>query len=259
MRIECNNTVDFVDGWSAEALRQMVGDAHSIVMTAHTNADGDAVGSLTAMYAILSHVSNAKLTPMLPDGCPDDLLWPPHTDLILNGKKESDCCRKAIEEADLIICMDVSTLDRTGVLADSLKASKAKRVLFDHHINPAHEYFDLVVSDPEISSTCELIFWAMSATFGREAIIPDAAKSLFTGICTDTGTFSYSNRQKSVYLAAAELSQMGIDPMDINRQIKNVFTVNRLKFFGYAMSQLLEVYPEKEAAVMVIKKEDMGN
>lgn len=257
MRIECNNTVDFVDGWSAEALRRMVGDAHSIVMTAHTNADGDAVGSLTAMYAILSHVSNAKLTPMLPDGCPNDLLWLPHTNLILNGKKEGDCCRKAIEEADLIICMDVSTLDRTGVLADSLKASKAKRVLFDHHENPDRGSFDLVVSDPEISSTCELIFWAISTAFGRETIGADAAKSLFTGICTDTGTFSYSNRQKSVYLAAAELSQMGIDPMDINRQIKNVFTVNRLKFFGYAMSQLLEVYPEEEAAVMVIKKEDM--
>ena len=257
MKIECNNTVGFVDGWSVEELRQMVANAHSIVMTAHTNADGDAVGSLTAMYAILSHVSCAKLTPMLPDGCPDDLLWLPHTDIILNGKTGGDRCSKAIAEADLIVCMDLSTLDRTGVLADSLRATKVPRILFDHHINPARESFDIVVSDPDISSTCELIFWAISATFGREAIDADAAKSLFTGICTDTGTFSYSNRQKSVYLAAAELSQMGVDPMDINHQIKNVFTVNRLKFFGHAMSELLEVYPEKEAAVMVIRKEDM--
>ena len=88
MKIECNNTVDFVDGWSAEGLRRAVGEAGSIVMTAHSNADGDAVGSLTAMYAILSRVCQAKLTPMLPDGCPDDLLWLPYTDVILNGKKD---------------------------------------------------------------------------------------------------------------------------------------------------------------------------
>lgn len=257
MKIECNNTVDFVDGWSAEALRQLIGGVGHIVMTAHTNADGDAVGSLTAMYAILSHVANAKLTPMLPDGCPDDLLWLPHTDMILNAKNDGDCCLKAIAGADLIICMDVSSFERTGVLADWLKASTAPKILFDHHIDPDRDCFDIVVSNPDISSTCELIFWALGATFGRESITTDAAQSIFTGICTDTGTFSYSNRQKSVYLAAAELSQMGIDPMEINRQIKNVFTVKRLKFFGHAISELLEVYPEKEAALMVIRKEDM--
>lgn len=257
MTIECNNRVEFVDDWSPEALRQRLGEAKRIVMTAHTNADGDAVGSLTAMYAILRRVTTAVLTPMLPDGCPDDLIWLPHTDLILNGKVDGERCREAIAKADLVVCMDLSTLDRTGVLAEWLRAAKVPRILFDHHINPDRGSFEMVVSDPEISSTCELVFWAISATFGREAIDADAAKSLFTGICTDTGTFSYSNRQQSVYLAAAALSQMGIDPMDINRQIKNVFTVNRLKFFGHAMSELLEVYPEKEVALMVIRQSDM--
>lgn len=263
MEIECRSIVNFVDDWQPEALRECLRGVRCIVLTAHTNADGDAVGSLTAMYSLLtnaltlSHTNAFTITPILPDGCPDDLTWLPHTDKILNGKNDIEHCRKAIAEADLIVCMDVSTLDRTGVLADSLREAKAKKILFDHHINPARESFDLVVSDPDISSTCELIYWAFRIAYGHEVFSADAAKSLFTGLCTDTGTFSYSNRQKSLYLAAAELSQMGIDPMDINRQIKNVFTVNRLKFFGYAMSQLLEVYPEKEAAVMVIKKEDM--
>ena len=257
MQIECNNTVEIVDGWDAGALRGSILGARRIVLTAHTNADGDAVGSVTAMYAILKRVSAAEVTPLLPDGCPDDLLWLPHTELILNGKKDSDRCREAIAAADLVVCMDVSSLERTGILAEWLRASSAPHVLFDHHIGPDRKSFAIVVSDPDISSTCELVFWTLSATFGREAIGSDAAKSLFTGICTDTGTFSYSNRRKSVYLAAAALSQMGIDPMDINRQIKNVFTVNRLKFFGYAMSELLEVYPEQEAALMVIRKEDM--
>ena len=270
MEIEYNYKVNFVDGWQPEALRECLAGARRIVMTAHTNADGDAVGSLTAMYALIHAVKHSSIqtfrhsgnqafsiTPMLPDGCPEDLAWLPHTDLILSGKSDLERCQEAIREADLIVCMDLSTLDRTGVLADSLRASQAKRILFDHHIGPDRECFDLVVSDPEISSTCELIYWAFRATYGLGVFDGDSATSLFTGLCTDTGTFSYSNRQQSIYLAAGELSQMGIDPMEINRQIKNVFTEARLKFFGYAMSQLLTVYPEQQAALMVVRKEDM--
>lgn len=269
MEIECRYKVNFVDGWTPEALRECLAGARRIVMTAHTNADGDAVGSLTAMYALLtnalthSHINAFTITPMLPDGCPEDLAWLPHTDLILNGKTDLERCKKAIAEADLIVCMDLNDLDRTGVLAEVMREAKAKRILFDHHIGPDRERFDLVVSDPEISSTCELIYWAFRATYGHEVFDVDAATSLFTGLCTDTGTFSYSNRQQSIYLAAGELSQMGIDPMAINQQIKNVFTVRRLKFFGHAMSELLTVYPPETGgectgiALMVIRKEDM--
>lgn len=257
MEIACNSTVELVGGWSPEALRELLAGARKVVLTAHTNADGDAVGSLTGMYAILERTTQASLTPMLPDGCPDDLIWLPHTDLILNGKTQGDRCQEAIEQADVIVCMDLNNPDRTGVLAESIRASKAHKILIDHHIGPDRESFDIVVSDPEISSTCELIYWTTSRTFGADAIGPDAAKSLYTGICTDTGTFSYSNRQASVYLAAARLSQMGIDPMEINQQIKNVFTVGRLQFFGYAMSQLLEIHLPQQTALMVIRQSDM--
>ena len=257
MMIECKHTIELVGGWSPDALRQRLEGARSIVMTAHTNADGDAVGSLTGMYAILSRVTEAELVPMLPDGCPEDLAWLPHTNLILNGKKDIDRCREAIGRADLVVAMDLSNLDRTGVLAEAIQESKAPRILFDHHVGPDRGSFEMVMSDPDISSTCELIFWTMSQTFGMEAIGIDAATSLYTGICTDTGTFSYSNRNESLYLAAARLSQMGIDPMEINHQIKNVFSFNRMQFFGYAMSQLLTDYPAQETALMVIHKSDM--
>lgn len=257
MEIECKYNVDFVDGWQPEALRGCLEGARRIVMTAHTNADGDAVGSLTAMYALLRRVTSAEVTAMLPDGCPEDLAWLPHTDSVLSGKGDLSRCKEAMAEADLIVCMDLNNLDRTGVLADLLRASKARRMLFDHHIGPDREAFDIVVSDPEISSTCELIFWVFRKAYGREVFGEDSATSLFTGLCTDTGTFSYSNDRQSVYLAAAELSQMGIDPRDINLKIKNVFTEARFKFFGYAMSELLTVYPGRGVALMVIRKEDM--
>ena len=257
MEIGCRYEVNFVDGWSPEALRGCLERARRIVLTAHTNADGDAVGSLTAMYALLGRVTDAEVTAMLPDGCPEDLAWLPHADVVLSGKNDLERCKEAVADADLLVCMDVNGLDRTGVFADLLREASLVRVLFDHHVGPDRGAFDIVVSDPEISSTCELIFWAFRATFGHEVFGVDSATSLFTGLCTDTGTFSYSNRQQSIYLAAAELSQMGIDPMEINGQIKNVFTEGRMRFFGYAMSELLTVYPEKGVALVIVKKGDM--
>lgn len=259
MNIEAVHTIRLVDGWSPERLRALLNGSRKVVLVAHTNADGDAVGSVTGMYALLREAlgHEVTLTPMLPDGCPEDLAWLPNTSYILNSQKEPERCREAIAEADVVMGMDLNGFDRTGVLAEWLWGSAAKKVLLDHHIGPDRERFDLVVSDPDISSTCELVYWTMLATYGKDVFTPEAATSLFTGLCTDTGTFAYSNRQASLYLAAAELSQMGIDPMDINRKIKNVFTPNRLKFFGHAMSELLTVYDREGVALMVIRREDM--
>ena len=259
MQIECRHTFVFDGGWDAAAVRNALGGARHIVLVAHTNADGDAVGSLTGMYSLLCRATRATVTPMLPDGCPDDLAWLPCTDHILSGVAQPEACRKAIGEADTIIGLDISGLDRTGNLADHLRASSAQRILVDHHIGPDRENFGLVVSEPEISSTCELVFWLMRQAYGLDIFSPKAAESLYTGLCTDTGNFAFSNTHASLYLAAAELIDCGIDPMRINRDIKNVFTEARLKFFGHAMAERLTVYYEQKVALMVLTAEEIAS
>lgn len=259
MQIECRHTFVFDGGWDAAAVRNALGGARHIVLVAHTNADGDAVGSLTGMYSLLCRATRATVTPMLPDGCPDDLAWLPCTDHILSGVAQPEACRKAIGEADTIIGLDISGLDRTGNLADHLRASSAQRILVDHHIGPDRENFGLVVSEPEISSTCELVFWLMRQAYGLDIFSPKAAESLYTGLCTDTGNFAFSNTHASLYLASAELIDCGIDPMRINRDIKNVFTEARLKFFGHAMAERLTVYYEQKVALMVLTAEEIAS
>ena len=257
MNIRSEYKVAFDGGWSPEQVRDALCAAKSIVLVAHQHADGDAVGSLTGMYALLGQVSQAKLTMMLPDGCPDELSWLPNTSHILNAQTDIEACRLAIGEADLVVVLDLGTLERTGVLADAFAASAAPRLLVDHHLGPDREAFATVVSEPDLSSTCELVYWLMDSAFGSGIFGRDAATSLFTGICTDTGTFSYSNDRQSVYLAAASLLQYGIDPMDITRRVKNVFTTNRLRFFGHAMADLLQVYDHRQVALMAVTAADM--
>ena len=257
MQIEHTNTLTFGRGWNPDAVRDALLSARRIALVAHTNADGDAVGSVLGMYHLLSKAVKAEVTPMLPDGVPDELDWLPGANMIVSGKSQGAVCRCAFAAADLIVCLDMNDPERTGVLADSLRKSGAKKLLVDHHENADPASWTLCISEPDISSTCELAYWTMQSAFGNGIFTRDAATCLYAGMCTDTGTFSYSNDRPSLYAAAASLLAFGIDPMEINRQIKNVFTLQRLRFFGHAMADRLTVYPEQEVALMVIRADEM--
>ncbi len=257
MQIETTYKAVFDSEWDLAAVRRAIEGAKHAVLVAHQNADGDAVGSVLGMWHLLKAVGR-RVTAMLPDGVPMDLDWLPGAEHILSGKTQYDACRKAIAEADLVIMLDLNTVERTGVLAEALGKSIARQLLVDHHERPANDKCEaLCVVEPQISSTCELVYWLMQRVFGDSIFSRDAATCLYTGICTDTGTFSYSNERQSVYLAAASLLRFGIDPMAVNRQIKNVFTEERLRFFGHAMDSLLTVYPGQEVALMVIPAKEM--
>ena len=262
MTIECRHSVELAGRWDIGGIRRAILEARKVALVAHTNADGDAVGSLLGMGRLLTEAYRregieASVAALLPDGCPDELAWLPGAERIANGKTQADTCRKAMAEADLIVGMDISSPNRTGSLEASLRASKAKKMLVDHHEAPEREVFDLIVSDPEASSTCELVYWLVRETFGHGVFSTEAAECLYTGMCTDTGTFSYSNTHPSLYMAAAELLAFGIDPMAINRKIKNVFTEARLRFFGFAMAHRLTVHTPQRVALMVLTAADM--
>lgn len=259
MHIERKYTVGFDSEWDIGAFRAALDASRHTVLVAHTNADGDAVGSITGMAALLAAATKAEVTTMLPDGVPDDLHWLPGADRVLSGATDEERCREALAQADVIVGMDISGWGRTGRLEPLLRAARARKLLVDHHIEPERTAFDTVVSEPEASSTCELTYWLMREAYGDGIFGREAATSLYTGICTDTGTFSYSNDRPSVYQAAAELLRFGIDPMDINRRIKNVFSVERMLFFGYAIAHRLTVYADRKVALMVLTAKDMAD
>ena len=65
----------------------------------------------------------------------------------------------------------------------------------------------------------------------------------------------FNSLKKLTKLPMAELLDYGIDPMAINRSIKNVFTLPRLRFFGFAMANRLEVHGD--VALMRLSRADI--
>ena len=99
MEIDCTYSIPMVDRWSAEELHALMDGARRAVVVSHMSADGDAVGSLTGMYALLRRIlagNQAVITPILPDGCPEDLAWLPNADVIVDGGRQREQALQAI-------------------------------------------------------------------------------------------------------------------------------------------------------------------
>lgn len=237
----------------ALSLRQ----AERIAIISHMNADGDAVGSMMGMWHVLNKLGKGCVTPMLPNGVPETFRYLPCTNLVLNGDSQYDECAKALELADLIVCVDFNAASRVDKLAGPLSGSKAKKLMIDHHHGPDHELIDVMVSVPELSSACELVYWTMTACFGKDCINHDAARCLYNGICTDTGSYAFNNDVPSVYEASAELVKHDIGAPDIHNHIDNTFSVARMKFWGWAICNRLRIFENKKFAYFYFSLKDM--
>ena len=72
-------------------------------------------------------------------------------------EKYPDFAEKLIKEADVIFCLDFNEPKRIEKLAPAVIASEGRKVMIDHHLNPA-DFCRVTMSYPEMSSTSEMIF-----------------------------------------------------------------------------------------------------
>ena len=246
------------DNHSLATFRQKVGKARHIAIISHTNADGDACGSLLGITLQLRKAATnaASISPILPNGCPHTFLWLPHASDILSGESQRELCDEAIAQADLLICVDLNTPSRTDFLQDDIVKASAFKVLIDHHHDPAEEHFDLVFSDPDISSACELVVWLSQALWKTKHMDSEVARCLYTGLRTDTGGFAFSCDQPSCWEAAAFLVDYDINPADVQNRIVNTFTFDRMRFYGFAIAERLLIFKGQKTAIFYFSLED---
>lgn len=234
-----------------DQIRSWLSPNNKVVLIAHANADGDAIGAVMGMY----HLLQGHAIPILPTGCPYTFRWLPGTDHIVDAERQPKAAQEAMMEADVIVGLDFNEAGRINTCADWLLASKAKKLLIDHHISPDRMLFDIVVSH-DISSTCELVYWFFHEIYGDSVLNREAARCLYTGICTDTGSFSYSCEDPSLYLATAALVGQQIEAAEIHNQIDNIFSVSRMRFHAFALSERFRIYEEEHFAYLYITLEE---
>lgn len=236
-------------------LREMLFNASNVLIVSHSNPDGDAVGSVCAMYGYLKN-RGVKCSVALPDTYPDYLSFlDPHREIYLYSE-EPLVVENLFSAADLIIGLDFNQLSRVGGMAAVFERSTARKVLIDHHPNPNNESFNLVFSDTEVSSTSELLYWILNALEGGySSLSGGTANALYTGMMTDTNNFANSVNSNT-FTMASHLLSLGVDKEWLQHSVFGGFSEKRMRLMGHILLNKMVILEEFSAGYITLSLEE---
>ena len=227
-----------------------------IVITTHTNPDGDAIGSCLGLYGCLSAAGYTHVEVVVPNAYPVFLQWMAYNSIVTNATYKYQKAKRLIDKASLIFCLDFNGFSRTDKIKEPLSSSPATKILIDHHPQP-ETGFDLYFSDVGASSTAEMVFEFMLNMGWKELLGLEIAECLYAGIVTDTGSFSFGCNNPRTYEIMAEIMKLGVDGEKIHRLIYSTYSEDRLRLLGYCLSEKLVVMTEHHTAYISLSKDEM--
>ncbi len=234
-------------------LNKILSIPKNIVIVAHRNPDGDAIGSSLGLYHFLNTLGHTCRM-ILPSEYPEIYSWMPEIEEVIIFDVEPERSRELFKDAEMIFCLDFNSLERIDKLGEDFHELKATKVLIDHHLYPEH-FCDYTFSDTTASSTCEMVFDFIAALGFKNSIDLNIAECLFTGILTDTGSFKYSTSPK-LYRIAGDLLERGVDDFRLQDLIFNGLKEKHLRLLGYCLTQRMQILEEFNTGIITLTKED---
>lgn len=236
-------------------LSELFSASENILIVSHINPDGDSVGAQLALYQYFKAIGKEAVL-LAPNHLQEFLKWMDGADQINIFIKDRKKSIEIIAKADLIIMLDFNQSGRLGEAEDFVMASKAKKVIIDHHLDPEN-FADLTISDPSKCSTSELIHEIICAVNGSKFINKVYAEALYVGIITDTGNFEHGTYSSKTFRVVADLLDAGISKENIINLIYNNFSSDRLRLQGFALNERMVVLPDYQTAYIYLSKEDL--
>ncbi|TFG76675.1 MAG: bifunctional oligoribonuclease/PAP phosphatase NrnA [Flavobacteriales bacterium] len=238
-----------------KAVRELLSSPQKIVIVPHKNPDGDAIGSSLALCFYLNGKGHSAAV-VVPNDYPKFLKWLPGNDEVLNFEKQNSQAKEKLEEANLIFTLDFNHLGRSGQMTPLLEGSKAIFVMIDHHQEPG-DYAQITYSDVTMSSTCEMVYNLIEYLGDRDAITPEMANCIYTGIMTDTGSFKYSSTTSRTHRITADLIDKGADNTSIHNLVFDTNTPSRLHLLGCALKNMV-ILEDYQTVYITLSQEELN-
>jgi bifunctional oligoribonuclease and PAP phosphatase NrnA len=216
------------------AIEQLAGEltpGRKVAISTHLNADGDGCGSESALARLLA---GQGLTPWIVNPTP----WPDMFEFLLGDDVDDRTSRgsKALRGIDLLVVLDISDVKRLGTLTETVRALTVPKLVIDHHQPSDDPVGSAIVSDTSACATAELVF-DLATVMGWE-ISPATARSLYTGMLTDTGGFRFSNTSPRCLSVAGQLLACGVDPEDMYTRIYASAPAGRVRLMAEVLGTL---------------------
>ncbi len=175
-----------------------------IVIAAHVDPDGDALGSSLALKRALEALGKTVLLP----------LDPPRFLAFLLREGELSDPLDALPEHCLLVVLDVA--DRSRIAGAPFDGA-GKVINIDHH-GTNDRFGDISCVEPSKAATAQMVkdlLDTMAITW-----TPDIATPCLTGILTDTGTLRFSNTTPEVLQTVADLIAKGVDYAELTDRLQ---------------------------------------
>jgi phosphoesterase RecJ-like protein len=221
--------------------------ADKLVVVAHENPDGDALGSLIAMQGILSAIGKdclmfiaARELPL-----PEEYNWFTLEGLVSEPPADID--------ERTIVFLDCGNVERNP--AEAFRRPGTHILNIDHHHdNTRYGTVNLIV--PEASCTAEIVWDLM----GELDVTPTlaVAEALYVGLITDTGRFMYENTGRRAHLMAADLIDVGVDVHDVYRRVYEGVPYGKLALLARGLSNI-ERYDDGRLTLTALSAADFSD
>lgn len=205
-----------------------IGQCPTIDLICHVTPDGDALGSALAAGLALRSLGHQVRVSFGDDPqiIPESLSFLPGQELIVPAAELPD-------RPELVICFDVASQGRLGLLREKAFAARALVVLDHHASNPGFGTHRII--DPGAPATAVLVDELLRRL--RVPLDQEIATCLYTGVATDTGSFKYAGTTPATHELAGRLLATGIRQDLISRQLWDTTSFGYLKVLGAALER----------------------
>jgi phosphoesterase RecJ-like protein len=224
-----------------EPILQTINAAGRILVAAHKDPDGDAVGSLLAMG--LACIRRGKRTTLYNESpIPAVYQFLPQVGRI-QRRLESP------EAYDAAIVLDCGDLSRIGDHWPSVRRVPVV-INVDHHLSNTG-FGQLQLIDRQACATAEIVLRlikALGVPLDREI-----ATCIYTGILTDTGSFRFANTNAAAFAIGREMTELGVDPYEVARHVFGSYSLGRIKLLNLALNSI-EISPNGRLSLMTVTR-----
>lgn len=184
-----------------EKAAEMLLSMDNILILAHENPDGDAVGSACALCLGLRSLGKNAAVSLEDFSRHDNHL----TDGLVAGAGFS---------YDYVVAVDTADNKILGVAGTSLSKDSEIALCIDHHVSNVF-YAQNTYLDEKAAAAAEAVYDILS--YLNTEISKEIAECIYIAVSTDTGCFRYSNTTAKTFRTAAAMADTGIDIGAINK------------------------------------------
>jgi phosphoesterase RecJ-like protein len=200
-------------------------------LTTHVRPDGDAIGSTLAMAQALEGLGKEVVVV-------GDFDVPPRLRFLDPSRRIRrlgvDVSPEQLDAVDVLMVLDTSAWAQLGAMGDPVRATKAAKVVIDHH--PSGDSLGgMLLKDPTVEATGRLVVELVDRL--GVPVSPPMATQLFAALATDTGWFRFASATEATYRLAARLVDAGAVPSAIYRELHERESLARLLLAGRALSR----------------------